>query len=70
MNTESYRGKSVTVKSTGEKGIIQALAHRRSGIGALSARFIVKINDSDVTYECMPHEVTIDQEAPMMGMSY
>jgi hypothetical protein len=62
MNTESYRGKTVTIKSTGEKGIIEALTHRRSGIGALSARFIVKLNDSEVRYECMPHEVTIEQE--------
>lgn len=70
MNTETYRGKAVTIKSTGEKGIIEALSHRRSGAGSLSVRFIVKVNDSDTRYECMPHEVTIEQEPPMMGMSY
>ncbi len=70
MSTESFRGKAVTIRSTDEKGIIQDISRRKNGQGALAIRYIVKINDSDTIYECMPHEVKFNEEAPMMGMSY
>lgn len=70
MTTESFRGKAVTIKSTGEKGIIQSFSHRRNGSGALSVRYVVQVENDGTLYECMPHEVTIIHEPPMMGMSY
>ena len=68
--SEKFVGRGATIKSTGEVGKITNVSPRRSGTGAMSIRYIVAVPGVDRPYECMPHEITIDEEAPMMGMSF
>lgn len=60
MSSEHFIGKPVVVRSTDEKGKITEILRRRGGGGALSVRYIVKLDDSDTRYEVMPHEIKFE----------
>ena len=58
MNFDQYKGKSVTIKSTGAQGTIVAVRLKKGSGGGMSARMIV-IDIEGKEHELMPHELII-----------
>lgn len=69
MNSEKYKGRRCRIKTQGTVAVIEDVTYRRGSGGALAARFVV-VDTENKRHELMPHEIDIDEEAPMMGMSF
>ena len=58
MSFEEYKGKSVTIKSTDQQGIILNVRHKRGADNSLGARYTI-ITEDKKEHELMPHEIKI-----------
>lgn len=61
MNFENLKGKSATVKSTGQVGIIKDISVRFNAQKIRTARYIIDdLNGRPIEY--MPHEIEVQTE--------